>query len=108
MYFNVAVKELSARIIRYEIDDHSDPRAGIITMSSTSPWSDTSPWVASLITTVDIIAVHITGETNCAVIFWISNLNNMKCVAMKMDWMGVVSHQLLKTPFKQFHCEECL
>ena len=62
---------------------YSDPRAGTVTMSSISPWSHTSPWVASLIITVDNIAVHITGETN---------MNNMKCVAMKMDWMGVVSH----------------
>ena len=122
MYFNVAVKKPPARIIRYEIDDHVPPSRnhnwvlsdrmavdGKVFWFCFPTWSATSLFIAALFGTRDIttvyIAVMFSNKTSCPVILWISNMNNMKCVAMKMNWMSSVvltncrQHQLYSFVF---------
>ena len=87
-----------ARIIRYEIDDNvPSSRDHHCVLSGRTAIDGKVLWFCfptALLGTVDIIAVYITvvisNKTSCAVILWICNVNNIKCVAMKMDWMGTV------------------
>ena len=121
VHLYVAVKEPPARIIRYEIDDNVPPSGDHHCVLSDGmaidrkrflylpTWSGATLIVAAWFSTVDIIAVYISvmfsNKTSCAVIVWISNMNNMKCVAMEMNWMGVVEstncckHQLNSFPW---------
>lgn len=121
VHLYVAVQKPVARIIRSEIDDNVPPCRDHHCVLSDGiaidrkvfcylpTWSGASSFVAAWFSAVDIIAVYITvmfsNKTGCAVILWISNMNNMKCVAMKMYWMGIVvstnccKHQLNSFPW---------
>ena len=107
VHLYVAVKKPVAWIIGEEIDNNVSSRRehncvlsdrmgiyrkALVVLSP--PWSGTSLLDAIFFFAVNIIAVYITvvfsDKTSCWVIFWISDVNNMKCVAMKVNWMSIV------------------
>ena len=55
-------------------------------------WHGTAFRVTAVFSAVDIIAGYVavgfTDKTSAGVICWISNVNNMKCMAMEMNWMS--------------------
>ena len=61
---------------------------------SVPSWSGTSPLIAVLLCAVNVIAVYITvvlcNKTSFWVIIWVSDMNDMEGMAMKVNWMSVV------------------
>ena len=61
---------------------------------SVPSWSGTSPLIAVLLCTVNVIAVYIIvvlcNKTSFWVIIWVSDMNDMEGMAMKVNWMSVV------------------
>ena len=61
---------------------------------SVPSWSGTSPLIAVLLCTVNVIAVYIIvvlcNKTSFWVIIWVSDMNDMEGMAMKVNWMSAV------------------